>query len=290
MIKSMTGFGAAVHDTDTHSLQAELKTLNSKFLDLSLKLPKELSHLEYEIREIITRGLVRGKVVFNLEMETKEGVQGVTYNAGAVRNLFNELKGIAKDHEVSDSDIFGSIMRMPEVMQQSAGVLSEKDEQGILKMAGSAVHKCNEFRTQEGKSLQTALEDSIEAIRQKQSAIKKLEPARTVVIKQRISDNLNELFDSDKVDTNRFEQEMIYYLEKLDINEELVRLDNHLKYFDETLANSESQGKKLGFISQEIGREINTIGSKANDAGIQRLVVEMKDELEKIKEQVLNVI
>lgn len=290
MIKSMTGYGLVQIETEFYTLQAELKTLNSKFLDLSLRLPKELSAFEYQFRDILTKGLVRGKAVFSLEMTLKEGIQNSVYNNEIFQKLFKELKVVSERHDVSDSDIFNNVLKMPEVLRQSNVTLEIIDEKSALDLVKSLVEKCNEFRIQEGKSLEKALTDSITAIDDRLIEIKKIEPARTEAIRTKISESVHEIIEKDKVDENRFEQELIYYIEKLDINEEFVRLKNHLEYFVETLSLPESQGKKLGFISQELGREINTIGSKANDVAIQRLVVEMKDELEKIKEQVLNIL
>ena len=290
MTKSMTGYGLAQTENQTHSIQAELKTLNSKFLDLSLRLPKELSAFEYQIRDLLSKGLVRGKASFSMEMTLKEGVKSSVYNAIAFEELFAELKAVAKDKNVNESDVFNSVMKMPEVLQQSGKTIDVSDHSFVLNLVKEAIKKCNDFRTQEGDSLEKALLESISAIDTKMQEIKELEPMRAETIRARLSGNIQEIIDADKIDENRFEQELIYYLEKLDISEELVRLSNHLVYFNETLASPESQGKKLGFIGQEIGREINTIGSKANNASIQRLVVEMKDELEKIKEQVLNIL
>lgn len=286
----MTGYGLALTENETHSIQVELKTLNSKFLDLSIRLPKELSALEYQIRDLLSKGLVRGKASFTMEMSLKEGVKDSTYNEVAFQELFSELKSIAKGTDVTESDIFNSVMKMPEVVQQPQGSIDISDDLTLIDLVKEALKKCNDFRIQEGDSLEKALKDSISAIGNRMQKIKELEPKRTEAIRAKLSGNIQEIIDLDKIDENRFEQELIYYSEKLDISEELVRLKNHLTYFNETLASSESQGKKLGFIGQEIGREINTIGSKANDAGIQRLVVEMKDELEKIKEQVLNIL
>ena len=282
----MTGYGLVQIETEFYTLQAELKTLNSKFLDLSLRMPKELSAFEYQFRDILTKGLVRGKAVFSLEMTLKEGNQNSVYNNEIFQKLFKELKVVSEAHDVCDSDIFNNVLKMPEVLRQSNVALEIIDEKSALDLIRSLVEKCNEFRLQEGKSLEKALTDSITAIDDRLQEIKKIEPARTEAIRTKISDSIHEIIEKDKVDENRFEQELIYYIEKLDINEEFVRLKNHLEYFVETLSLPDSQGKKLGFISQELGREINTIGSKANDVAIQRFVVEMKDELEKIKEQV----
>lgn len=286
----MTGYGISQTETEFYTIQAELKTLNSKFLDLSLRLPKELSAFEYLFRDILAKGLVRGKATIAFELTVKDGAHNSVYNADSFRKLFEELKVVSKGYDVKESDIFNNVLKLPEVLQQSDNNTQIISEQQALELVKNVAAKCNDFRVQEGKSLEKALQDSIKAIDARMNQIKTIEPARTATMRARILESMHELVESDKVDENRFEQELIYYIEKLDINEELVRLSNHLVYFEETLALPESQGKKLGFISQEIGREINTIGSKANDAAIQRLVVEMKDELEKIKEQVLNVL
>ncbi|MFY0651601.1 MAG: YicC family protein [Cyclobacteriaceae bacterium] len=290
MTKSMTGYGQIISENGSYTIQAELKTLNSKFFDLSLRLPKELSALEYNIRDILSKGLVRGKASFSLEIELQEGAQGSVYNADTFNALFKELKTLSNDYQVSEADIFNNVLKLPEVLQQTDASIDQIDEERALTMVQEVVGKCDAFRIQEGQSLETALMDSISSISGNLQLIKEHEPSRTQNIKARISDSMNDLIDKTKIDENRFEQELIYYIEKLDINEELVRLSNHLKYFEETIALPTSQGKKLGFIGQEMGREINTIGSKANDVTIQRLVVEMKDELEKIKEQISNIL
>lgn len=286
----MTGYGIGQTETEFYTVQAELKTLNSKFLDLSLRLPKELSAFEYLFRDILSKGLVRGKATITFELTIKDGAHNSVYNADSFRKLFEELKSVSRGYDVKESDIFNNVLKLPEVLQQSDNNTQIIDERQALELVKNVVSRCDEFRLQEGKSLEKALQDSIKAIDTRLDQIREIEPARTETMRTKILESMHELVESDKVDENRFEQELIYYIEKLDINEELVRLSNHLIYFIETLALPESQGKKLGFISQEIGREINTIGSKANDAAIQRLVVEMKDELEKIKEQVLNVL
>ncbi len=286
----MTGYGIVQAETEYYTLQAELKTLNSKFLDLTLRLPKELTAFEYQFREILSKGLVRGKANVTLELTPKEGMQGAVFNQEIFNKLFEELKNLAKGRGVSESDVFNSVMRQPEILQQSDNTTEVVEQSVALNLVKQVVAACNDFRVQEGNSLEEALRESVNAISKRLEEIKNIEPERTAAMRKRLTDSILEQSESEKIDENRFEQELIYYIEKLDINEELVRLKNHLMYFIETLEMPDSQGKKLGFIGQEMGREINTIGSKANDATIQRLVVEMKDELEKIKEQVLNVL
>ncbi len=286
----MTGYGIVQAETEYYTLQAELKTLNSKFLDLTLRLPKELTAFEYQFREILSKGLVRGKANVTLELTPKEGMQGAVFNQEIFNKLFEELKTLAKGRGVSESDVFNSVMRQPEILQQSDNTTEVVEQSVALNLVKQVVAACNDFRVQEGNSLEEALRESVSAISKRLEEIKNIEPERTAAMRKRLTDSILEQSESEKIDENRFEQELIYYIEKLDINEELVRLKNHLMYFIETLEMPDSQGKKLGFIGQEMGREINTIGSKANDATIQRLVVEMKDELEKIKEQVLNVL
>ena len=290
MTKSMTGYGQAQVENGSFIIEAELKTLNSKFLDLSVRLPKEISSFEYKIRELLSKGLVRGKASFSLELTPKDGSQNAIYNQQAFNQFFSELKSLAEGLSISDADVFNNVLKVPEVLQQSEKADGLVEEKYAMDLVADVLSKCNEFRDQEGNSLEKALLECLFSIKKGLEDIKKIEPDRLTNIKSRITGSIEEFIGKDNIDENRYEQELIYYLEKLDISEELVRLATHIDYFEETIKLPESQGKKRGFISQEMGREINTIGSKANDALIQRLVVDMKDDLEKIKEQVLNVL
>ena len=292
MIKSMTGYGSASFENSECKLSVEVKTLNSKFLDLSLKLPRAIQEYEMEVKTLISDILVRGKVNINFDYEEnqKEEVK-YAVNPEFFGQYFQQLKAISAGVAVSDEALFKQAMQMPEVLQQKEGAENAKislDE--VLTTVRKALQACDKFRDKEGEVLFGNFVAYVENIRQNLSAISKRDPERIKSIKERIDKNLTEMVGKEKVDQNRFEQELIYYIEKLDIAEEKVRLESHLNFFREALGSPESNGKKLGFISQEIGREINTIGSKANDAIVQRLVIEMKEELEKIKEQLLNIL
>ncbi len=288
----MTGYGIAQFEDDQLSISVEIKTLNSKFLDCAAKLPKEVSIYENEIRKIIGDKLVRGKANFTIEVSFKSGVNSSpTVDQEVFDHYKAEFSNAAGDMKITDADLYAQIMKMSDVL-----VLKEQDTNSmldkakVLELTEQAIDQCDQYRIDEGKSIEEAMIGFGKNIAITLEAIKKRNPERIENIKSRINASLEELESSEKADPNRFEQELIYYIEKLDISEEFVRLGNHIEYYQETLASSDSQGKKLGFISQEMGREINTIGSKANDSEIQRLVVEMKDELEKIKEQVLNIV
>ncbi|UXP33255.1 YicC family protein [Reichenbachiella agarivorans] len=291
MIKSMTGYGNANFENDQISIQVEIKTLNSKFFDINTKYPKEISSFEHDLRKIISDRLIRGKVSFVTELTTKSGTaQAMRINPELFQHYKNQILAVTEGMNVSDADILQSVMKTGDIFEQPEGKKDVIDQQLMVKLVNEALDKCEAFRLQEGNSAQIALSACSDQISNKLKEIKELDPVRIVQIKERINEGLKELSSGEKSDPNRFEQELIYYIEKLDISEEIVRLENHIKFFNITLDEKESQGKKLGFISQEMGREINTIGSKANNSDIQKLVVEMKDELEKIKEQVLNVI
>ena len=288
----MTGYGSASFENSECKLSVEVKTLNSKFLDLSLKLPRAIQEYEMEVKTLISDILVRGKVNINFDYEEsqKEEVK-YAVNPEFFGQYFQQLKAISAGVAVSDEALFKQAMLMPEVLQQKDGAENAKislDE--VLDTVRKALEACDKFRDKEGEVLFGNFVAYVENIRQNLSAISKRDPERIKSIKERIDKNLTEMVGKEKVDQNRFEQELIYYIEKLDIAEEKVRLESHLDFFREALGSPESNGKKLGFISQEIGREINTIGSKANDAVVQRLVIEMKEELEKIKEQLLNIL
>ncbi|MEP3387786.1 MAG: YicC/YloC family endoribonuclease [Reichenbachiella sp.] len=287
----MTGYGHANFENDQMSIDVEIKSLNSKFLDISTKLPKEVAAYENEIKKILTDKIVRGKVNFSIDITLKNGVG----SAGVLnQSLFNhykkQLRTVVSEAELSDAELIKEVLRQPDIFEYSDTTNDLVDKEQLFTLINQAVVECEKFRIQEGQAAESALGTFAKSIDQKLTLIKEKDPERIVAIKDRINESLSELAASEKSDPNRFEQELIYYIEKLDIAEEIIRLQNHISYFHETLAVKESQGKKLGFISQEMGREINTIGSKANNSDIQKLVVDMKDELEKIKEQVLNVV
>jgi uncharacterized protein (TIGR00255 family) len=292
MIKSMTGFGQVVTNLAEANIIIEVKSLNSKFLDLSLRLPKKFSDKENEVRTLIADTLERGKVSVSIEYQKKPGVgETQRYDENLFSTNYAELKKLA-DKVMADYDsLFQMALDAPGVKQTETAEQADPAEwEKIVSCLKSAIDACNNFRDLEGKALGAKLESYISNIGNGLQQVIRLEPARTEKIRSKLKENISSTFSNDNADANRLEQEMIYYIEKLDVQEECVRLSTHLSYFTNVMKEKTSNGKKLGFISQEIGREINTIGSKANDAAIQKYVVEMKDELEKIKEQLNNVI
>jgi uncharacterized protein (TIGR00255 family) len=292
MIKSMTGYGSASFEDGDFKLAVEVKTLNSKFLDLSMKLPKALQEFELEIKSLISDLLIRGKanVVIDYE-EKKKDEPNYTIQSGLFEKYLQQLQSLKGSMQISDDVLFRQVLQMPEVVQFNDSRESDKISlEQILSTVKKALEACDQYRLKEGQVLYKNFASYIESIDNSLQEISKRDPERIKSIKERIEKNLVELVGKEKVDMNRFEQELIYYIEKLDIAEEKVRLASHLNFFREALGSPESNGKKLSFISQELGREINTIGSKANDAVVQRIVVDMKEELEKIKEQLLNIL
>ena len=287
----MTGYGKAQAERNNAVVTVEIKTLNSKFLELNLRLPKIYSEKEIEIRNLLTQHLERGKANINVEIQSNEITEAkVEYNKPLFLVYYRQLQELAKAAGAPEDDIFRLALQQPEVSKTLTSELNEDEWRFVEELISEAARQCNHFRLREGEALKEKLLEYVEEIRNRLRAVEEQDPLRMEGIKERMSKKLEELSSSDKVDQNRLEQELIYYIEKLDINEEKVRLLTHLDYFVQALKASESNGKKLGFIAQEIGREINTIGSKANDANIQRHVVVMKEELEKIKEQVLNIL
>ncbi|MCU0443310.1 MAG: YicC family protein [Microscillaceae bacterium] len=294
MLISMTGFGTANFENDELIVVAEIKTLNSKFLDLNFRLPRNFpAEKEMELRNLLKDRLERGKVSAVLDFQYKSSANlAVNINRDIFKAYYQRLKSLADEVGSGDEDVFRVVSLMPDVMTQE---IRREDSDGkdwaIIKQTFTqALDKCHSFRLDEGKALAVSFVDCTRAIESRLHRIKEYDPNRIENIRERIKSRMIELQNNDMFDKNRFEQEMIYYIEKLDITEEKVRLQNHLDYFLETLQSAEGNGRKLNFISQEMGREINTIGSKANDAEVQRLVVEMKEELEKIKEQSLNIL
>lgn len=292
MIKSMTGYGVAGHESENLKIHVEVKTLNSKFLDLNLRIPKSLNDKELEIRKIVSDTLERGKVALSLEyVDAAARPSKLAIDTPLFLAYYNELKNLAQEVNADTSDIFKLALQSPEVMLSENQLEDEGIHWGLLKeKINEALAACDNFRITEGATLQAQLESSILEIGNMLEKIIEQDPLRIQNIRNRIKQNIEELSLKGTADENRLEQEIIYYIEKLDISEEKVRLKSHLDYFLEVMNMPTSQGKKLGFISQEIGREINTIGSKANDALIQKYVVGMKEELEKIKEQLLNIV
>jgi uncharacterized protein (TIGR00255 family) len=292
MIKSMTGFGQHTQDDGQVQIATEIKSLNSKFLDLNLRLPKMFSDKEFEVRNIISERLERGKVSLVVDYQ-RYGEQEIkhTYNQTLFIAYFLELKKLADRVMAPYEGLFELALNSPDVIQTNVKEGSNEEEWKRVKASiENAIGKVEEFRKEEGKVLGKMLMDCCEVIGGELKKIEELDPKRVERIRERLKGNVEVFFGEEGYDTNRLEQEIIFYIEKLDINEEKVRLRSHLDYFQSILKESQNNGKKLGFISQEIGREINTIGSKASDAAIQKHVVIMKEELEKIKEQLNNVV
>lgn len=289
MLKSMTGFGKAECNLPTKKLTIELKSLNSKQIDTSMRLPAIYREKELQIRQLLSKSLERGKIECNFHYEMLEGAAS-TINSDLIKLYIKQLKEISQLTEIDQGDLLSTVMRLPDTVISERANLEDDEWDRVKETLEKAIKELDEFRIQEGTAIEKDLTSRIEIIRKKHIEVFPFEKERIEKIKDRIKSNLEELNSNGDVDQNRFEQELIYYAEKLDINEEKVRLNNHLDYFVEILTKGSPNGKKLGFVCQEIGREINTLGSKANHNEIQRLVVDMKDELEKIKEQILNVL
>ena len=290
MVKSMTGFGKGEAALQNKKITVEIRSLNSKQLDLGLRLPAVYRQSEYEIRNIIARTIQRGKVDVFVTVESQAVETPARINKEVFREYLHQMTdtlafaGIDADYDA----IVPVIMRLPEVISTETESISDEEHAALIAATEAAAARLDAFRMQEGAILIADLLGRVDRIESYKEEVVPFEKARTETIKARILDNLEKL--QAEVDRNRLEQEMIFYLEKLDITEEKVRLANHCRYFREVAAGEEGAGRKLGFIAQEMGREINTMGSKANESNIQILVVKMKDELEKIKEQVLNIL
>ncbi|MDD6474654.1 MAG: YicC family protein [Sodaliphilus pleomorphus] len=292
MILSMTGFGKAVKVFNNKKITAEVKSLNSKQLDLSIRLPQAYREIELDLRNIIAKSLHRGKVDLFVYCEPIDGAVAASLNIDALKQYKVQLQAMSQQLDIPEpDDWYGTLLRLPDALKSELNTSEVDDDEKnvVVEVVKNAIGGLNAFRLQEGKRLCGFFEEKIDAIQHLLDSVLPYEQSRVEKIKARILDSLQKL-DGVEYDKNRFEQELIFYIEKLDITEEKLRLQNHLTYFLDTLHNGEAQGKKLGFISQEMGREINTMGSKANQAELQKLVVGMKDQLEQIKEQVLNVL
>jgi len=291
MIKSMTGYGLASTDHENVKFAVEIKSLNSKFLELNLKLPRAFSEKELLLRNICSKEIERGKVSVSINIErSEENLKGATINAALLSKYYKQLEEINIQLGANSNNLLQAVLNFPEVISYSDEEVNENDWDILNNTFTKALESFNQFRIAEGVVLKTDLELRIKNILQFFSEIEVLEPLRIPQIRSRLNQFLEDNVGKINVDQNRLEQELIYYIDKLDITEEKIRLRSHCDYFNETLKSKDANGKKLGFISQEIGREINTMGAKANDAQIQQLVVGMKEELEKIKEQLLNVL
>ena len=288
----MTGFGRSSHDDGKIQISVEFKSLNSKFLDLNLRLPKIFSDREIEVRNLVSEKLERGKVAISIEyLRYGETSIKQTYNEVLFASYYAELKKLADKVVAPYDNLFELALSSPDVINSALSEGTGDEEWSIVKKCIlEAITTCDGFRSQEGKILGKMLQECCELIAKELTEVEAQDPKRVQRIRERLKGNIQSFFGEEGYDLNRLEQEIIFYIEKLDINEEKVRLKAHLNYFLQALADKQSNGKKLGFIAQEIGREINTIGSKANDADIQKHVVVMKEELEKIKEQLNNVL
>ncbi|SMO74293.1 TIGR00255 family protein [Saccharicrinis carchari] len=291
MIKSMTGFGKATCELSDKKISIEIKSLNSKQLDLNLRLPNIYREKDMLLRNELAGNLGRGKVDVGFYIDYLGSEKNASINSHIVENYFSQLQPISDKLGLSkNSDMLRVIMTLPDTVKIEQAELDEKEWGIVFETFKEALNNLNNFREQEGEVLQKEVTARINNIRRLQAAVEPYEKQRIEKVRERILDQLNELKEKISLDQNRFEQEMIFYLEKLDITEEKVRLTAHLDYFLQTMEKEEQVGRKLSFITQEIGREINTMGSKANHSEIQKLVIQMKDELEKIKEQNLNVL
>ncbi len=288
----MTGFGQATKETPELTVQAEVRSLNSKFLDLNLRLPKSLADKEIEIRTIISDKLERGKVSVSIEFQKNVvGKTPVQINQELFKTYYQELAQLASAVHVHDANLFALALNLPEVLENKTREEINEQEWALCKeILNKALSGCEQHRQDEGNVLHQKFEDYINKIRIALQNVQQLDPKRVTRIREKLKGNVVSFFGEEGFDKNRLEQEIIFYIEKLDIQEEIVRLDTHLNYFNQILNEKNSNGKKLAFIAQEIGREINTIGSKSNDAEMQKEVVIMKEELEKIKEQLNNIV
>ena len=286
MISSMTGFGKSESVYKNKKITVEIRTLNSKSIEIKTKIPTLYKDLDLHIRKRLTKNLLRGKIDCNIYIEDTSGEKTTTINNEKLNAYYKELKRINQDWKENTMDYLSVILRIPDVFTKENSSIEKKEEETILELIKRACEKTNLFRLQEGKAIEKEFNLYISEIKDRLKQIEPFEKERKQAQKNKITQGLSFL-DPQKINNDRLEQELIYYIEKLDISEEKSRLKNHLMYFSETM-NTPNTGKKLGFICQEIGREINTLGSKGNHAEIQKKVVEMKDVLEKIKEQILN--
>ena len=291
MIRSMTGYGKAMLETPQRKITVEIKSLNSKQADINTRLPWIYKEKELEIRNMVIRKLERGKIDLSVNFDTMDSEQVPVINKNNVKSYFSQLKEISGELGISDdAGLLGIVMRLPETLRTDKAELSDEEWNRIAGLTDEALAMADLYRLEEGKAMEKDLSKSVAAILSYLENLGTVEGDRISRMRDKLNATLKEAVGSENIDKNRFEQELIFYLEKLDINEEKVRLRKHCDYFTETMNSEGNHGKMLNFISQEMGREINTIGSKANDAGMQKLVVMMKDELEKIKEQLGNIL
>lgn len=285
MIMSMTGFGKTETQWEDKNLSIEIRSLNSKNADINLRTPSYLREMDTEIRKRIAKQLHRGKIDLNIFIEFNGQNAPSTINTAVVKSYIDQLKTIS---DGSENEMMAIAMRLPDTLSSERETLQETEKEAVYTLIGQVLKDIENYRTDEGNALEKDFKKRLELIENHLQSVIKIDPERNEKIEQKLRSTLEDL--KIEIDANRFEQELIFYLEKFDITEEKVRLKNHLDYFKEVMNNDFPNGKKLGFIAQELGREINTIGSKANHAELQKIVVQMKDELEKIKEQLLNVL
>lgn len=290
MIHSMTGYGKAERIIGNKKVIIQLKSLNSKQADVNVKVPSVFKDQELIFRKEIAKELQRGKIEMYLSYEANEKDNSYEIDEEVFQRYYNQLSLLNGKFKMDNTNLTSTIMKMPEILKAREESIHENDGAALLELLKEALVEINRFRAEEGKTLETDLTAHINEIEDLLTKALKYEDERTETVRTRILANLKDAQQKDKVDMDRFEQEMIFYMEKYDISEEKVRLKAHCDYFKKTMSEGQGQGKKLGFISQEIGREVNTLGSKSNHAQMQKLVVQMKDQLEKIKEQVLNVL
>lgn len=289
MIQSMTGYGKAEVMKDGNSITVELRSLNNRYFDLNLRTPSAVRDKEAEIRNLLNEKLQRGKADVTITIESGEEAR-VSFNKDLVKKYYSELKLLSKELDSGKRDLLSLAMQMPEVMSVQKSETDGEVWSEVKETLELAIQDLIQFRMREGKELELAFKQHVEVILRLLKEAEQFEPERRNLIRKRLQNQLQELLSSEGYDRNRFEQELIYYIERLDFTEEKIRLQSHCDFFLKTLDDKDSNGRRLGFISQEMGREINTLGSKANHAEIQKIIVQMKDELEKIKEQLLNVL
>jgi uncharacterized protein (TIGR00255 family) len=290
MVRSMTGYGKSTATLPGKSVTIEIKSLNSKQFDMNLRLPGLLRERESEFRAIISKAIERGKVDVSVTVDYNGSEMPASLNKPLAIAYYNELKSLAIETGESNADLLSIVMKMPDVTRQIREETNDREWAEIFNALNSAINQYEEFRMHEGALLENDFSLRLNIIKNLLDKVEPYEAERNKLLREKLRSSVAEFIENNTLDANRFEQEIIYYLEKLDITEEKVRLLKHCNYFIDTLKEKEANGRKLNFITQEIGREINTLGSKANDAAIQMLVVQMKDELEKIKEQLANIL
>jgi len=291
MLQSMTGYGKAQKSFRNKQITVEIKSLNSKQCDINVKLPYKIKEKELDLQKMMAESLQRGKISCIITYEITDEEKAANINAPVVKNYIRQIRRFSEDMKISfDSELLRTALTMPEAFEKEEEELTQEEWQFLQESMEEALNNCLEFRNQEGAAIERDFKSRIDGLRNLLNSIDPYESQRIESIKNRLNERLNEIKNDFEVDQERFNQEVVYYLEKMDITEEKVRLKNHIDYFFEMLGDEEAVGKKLNFIIQEMIREINTIGSKANDSDIQRIVVQMKDEVEKIREQVMNVL